>query len=58
MFYPTGSDSTTFKFPDERKLRIEGCANKEVEIRVFKGNGHQSMNEIYWRSMQEEIRQG
>ncbi|KAI1793920.1 hypothetical protein LXA43DRAFT_182220 [Ganoderma leucocontextum] len=29
MFYPLGGGPTTFKFPDERKLRIEGCATKE-----------------------------
>ena len=29
MFYPLGSGPTTFKFPNERKLRIEGCATKE-----------------------------
>ena len=29
MFYPLGNGPTTFKFPDERKLRIEGCATKE-----------------------------
>ena len=29
MFYPPGGGPTTFKFPDERKLRIEGCATKE-----------------------------
>ncbi|KAG8815018.1 hypothetical protein FRC17_000886 [Serendipita sp. 399] len=26
MFYPAAGGSTTFKFPEERKLRIEGCA--------------------------------
>ena len=29
MFYPRGGGATTFKFPEERKLRIEGCATKE-----------------------------
>jgi len=29
MFYPLGSGPTTSNFPDERKLRIEGCATKE-----------------------------
>ena len=29
MFYPLCGGPTTFKFPDERKLRIEGCATKE-----------------------------
>ncbi len=29
MFYPGGGESTTFKFPEERKLRIVGCATKE-----------------------------
>ncbi|KAM6490542.1 hypothetical protein JOM56_013885 [Amanita muscaria] len=29
MFYSLGGGPTTFKFPDERKLRIEGCATKE-----------------------------
>ncbi|KAK0192612.1 hypothetical protein F5146DRAFT_1040678 [Armillaria mellea] len=29
MFCPLGGGPTTFKFPDERKLRIEGCATKE-----------------------------
>ena len=29
MFYPLGGGPTTFKFPAERKLRIEGCATKE-----------------------------
>lgn len=29
MFSPLGGGPTTFKFPDERKLRIEGCATKE-----------------------------
>jgi hypothetical protein len=29
MFYPFGGGPTAFKFPDERKLRIEGCATKE-----------------------------
>ena len=29
MFYPLCGSQTTFKFPDERKLRIEGCATKE-----------------------------
>ena len=29
MFYPLGGGATTFKFPDERKLRIEGCATEE-----------------------------
>lgn len=29
MFYPLGSGTTTFKFPEERKLRIEGCATKD-----------------------------
>jgi hypothetical protein len=29
MFYPVAGGPTTFKFPDERKLRIEGCATKE-----------------------------
>jgi hypothetical protein len=29
MFYPLGRGPTTFKFPDEGKLRIEGCATKE-----------------------------
>ncbi|KAH8977132.1 hypothetical protein EDB92DRAFT_2002107 [Lactarius akahatsu] len=29
MFYPLGVGATTFKFPEERKLRVEGCAAKE-----------------------------
>ena len=29
MFYPLGGGSTTFKFPNGRKLRIKGCATKE-----------------------------
>jgi hypothetical protein len=29
MFCPLGGGATTFKFPVERKLRIEGCATKE-----------------------------
>jgi hypothetical protein len=29
MFCPLGRGPTTFKFPEERKLRIEGCATKE-----------------------------
>jgi hypothetical protein len=29
MFYPVGGGPTTFKFPDEGKLRIWGCATKE-----------------------------
>ena len=29
MFCPLGGGLTTFKFPDERKLLIEGCATKE-----------------------------
>ena len=29
IFYPLGGGPTTFMFPDERKLRIEGCATKE-----------------------------
>ncbi|KAI0787707.1 hypothetical protein C8Q74DRAFT_1253335 [Fomes fomentarius] len=29
MLYPGGGDPTTFKFPEERKLRIVGCATKE-----------------------------
>lgn len=29
MFYPLGDGPTTFKFPEERKLRIESCATKE-----------------------------
>ncbi|KAI0309190.1 hypothetical protein OF83DRAFT_1186441 [Amylostereum chailletii] len=29
LFYPLGGGATTFKFPEERKLRIEGCATKE-----------------------------
>jgi len=29
MFHPLSGGPTTFKFPDERKLRIEGCATKE-----------------------------
>jgi hypothetical protein len=29
MFYPGGGGPTTFKFPHERKLRIEGCATEE-----------------------------
>ncbi|KAH9963592.1 hypothetical protein BC827DRAFT_1281393 [Russula dissimulans] len=29
MSYPFGGGLTTFEFPDERKLRIEGCATKE-----------------------------
>ncbi|KAG0695154.1 hypothetical protein DFH29DRAFT_880231 [Suillus ampliporus] len=29
MFCPLGGGSTTFKFPNERKLRVEGCATKE-----------------------------
>ncbi|KAH9167356.1 hypothetical protein EDB89DRAFT_1997768, partial [Lactarius sanguifluus] len=30
IFYPRGSGKTTFKFPAGRKLRIVGCATKEV----------------------------
>ena len=29
MFCPQGGGATTFKFPEERKLRIEGCATEE-----------------------------
>ena len=29
MFCPLGGGATTFKFPEERKLRIDGCATKE-----------------------------
>lgn len=29
MFYPLGGGATTFKFPEERKLRNEGWATKE-----------------------------
>jgi hypothetical protein len=29
MFYPLGGGPTTFKFPEERKLRIEGCATED-----------------------------
>jgi len=29
MFCPLGGGTTTFKFPVQRKLRIEGCATKE-----------------------------
>ena len=29
MFCPLGRGATMFKFPEERKLRIEGCATKE-----------------------------
>lgn len=29
MFYLLGSGPTTFKFPEGRKLRIEGCATEE-----------------------------
>jgi hypothetical protein len=29
LFYPLGGGATTFKYPEERKLRIEGCATKE-----------------------------
>ncbi|KAG6328114.1 hypothetical protein ID866_10976 [Astraeus odoratus] len=29
MFYPVHGGPTTFKFPDERKLRIVGCATEE-----------------------------
>ena len=29
MFFPPGGGATMFKFPEERKLRIEGCATKE-----------------------------
>ncbi|KAF8324403.1 hypothetical protein F5887DRAFT_1024776 [Amanita rubescens] len=29
MFYPLGGGPTTFRFPEGRKLRIEGCATKE-----------------------------
>ena len=29
MFYPLAGGLATFKFPDKRKLRIEGCAMKE-----------------------------
>ncbi|KAF8322350.1 uncharacterized protein EI90DRAFT_2977716 [Cantharellus anzutake] len=29
MFYPLGGGSTTFRFPNEGKLRIEGCATQE-----------------------------
>jgi hypothetical protein len=29
MLYPLGGGPATFKFPEERKLRIEGCATKE-----------------------------
>ncbi|KAJ7511799.1 hypothetical protein B0H11DRAFT_2371103 [Mycena galericulata] len=29
MFYPVADGPTTFKFPEGRKLRIEGCATKE-----------------------------
>jgi len=29
MFYAMDGGATTFKFPEERKLRIEGCATRE-----------------------------
>ena len=29
MFYPRSGRATTFKFPEERKPRIEGCATDE-----------------------------
>ena len=29
LFYPLGGDPTSFKFPEGRKLRIEGCLTKE-----------------------------
>jgi hypothetical protein len=29
MFYPLGGGATTSKFPEERKLRVGGCATKE-----------------------------
>jgi len=29
MFCPLGGGATTFKFPDDGKLRIQGCATKE-----------------------------
>ncbi|KAI0252071.1 hypothetical protein BJV78DRAFT_1275122 [Lactifluus subvellereus] len=29
MFYPLGGGPTTFKFPEETKLQIEGCVTKE-----------------------------
>jgi len=34
MFSPLGCGPTTFKFPEERKLRIEGCATKEDLARL------------------------
>lgn len=29
MFYPVAGGATTFKYPDDGKLRIHGCASKE-----------------------------
>lgn len=29
LFYPLGGGSTTFQFPHQRKLRIEGCTTEE-----------------------------
>ncbi|KAH9927332.1 uncharacterized protein B0H18DRAFT_1084828 [Fomitopsis serialis] len=29
MFYPLGGGPTTFKFPEDRRLRLEGCVTKE-----------------------------
>ncbi|KAF7969808.1 hypothetical protein HWV62_25924 [Athelia sp. TMB] len=29
LFYPAGTGPTTFKFPEGRKLRVEGCATME-----------------------------
>lgn len=29
MFYPVSGGHTTFKFPDERKLRIEACVTED-----------------------------
>ncbi|KAF8606171.1 hypothetical protein BDV93DRAFT_537141 [Ceratobasidium sp. AG-I] len=45
MFYPAAGGQTTFKFPDDRKLRIEGCATEE-DLAIpaeFDSEGHRCL---------------
>ena len=45
IFYPIGGGPTTFMFPVERKLRIEGCATKEelAHPAVFDNEGQRCL---------------
>ena len=45
MFFPPGGGATMFKFPEERKLRIEGCATKEdlANPAEFDGEGQRCL---------------